>query len=51
MNIKNIFMECYMPYSVVNRVKYAYINKLGATLTDRYALSNWTYETDNKKTY
>ena len=21
-------MECYMPYSVVNRVKYAYINKL-----------------------
>lgn len=35
MNIKNIFMECYMPYSVVNRVKYAYINKLAVRLKER----------------
>ena len=27
-------MECYMPYSVVNRVKYAYINKLCGSLKD-----------------
>ena len=43
-------MECYMPYSVVNRVKYAYINKLAtiARKTLKYSVDNDGEKNKNK---